>query len=209
MKLTVCSIALAGALLAAPPVRGQSVAPVALDSVSVLHPGDVLKITVWRNQELSGDIPVGATGALVHPLYQDVIVAGVPLATVERNLKQFLARFESNPQVVVVPLFRVTVGGEVRIPNLYTLPRETSISQAVAQAGGTTERGRLDRVKLLRGGQEIMLDLTRPDGAWANAPIESGDQILVGRRGNFITSVFVPIVSTAGAIAAIINVIRR
>src|SRR5690606_29389866 len=106
--------------------------------------GDMVKVTVWRNAEMSGDFMVGVNGALRHPLYQEVPIAGVPLHEVEQRLAKFLTKYEQNPQIVVEPLFQVTVGGQVRTPNLYPLPRTTTISQAVALAGGATPDGRLD-----------------------------------------------------------------
>jgi polysaccharide export outer membrane protein len=174
-----------------------------------LHPGDMVKVTVWRSPEMSGDFIVGASGTLQHPLYQSVPVAGVPLAQVVHRLQQFLSHYQDDPQLVVVPLFRVTVGGEVRLPNLYSLPTETTISQAVAQAGGATQDGRLDKVRILRGGHEYIADLTRADAAWANTPVRSGDQILVTRKGNFWRDFFLPAIAISGSIASIVNVARR
>ncbi|HEX6965397.1 MAG TPA: polysaccharide biosynthesis/export family protein [Gemmatimonadaceae bacterium] len=176
---------------------------------AVLHPGDMVKVTVWRSPEMSGDFIVGATGTLQHPLYQSVPVAGLPLGEVVQRLQKFLSHYQEDPQLVVVPLFRVTVGGEVRLPNLYSLPTETTISQAVAQAGGATQDGRLDKVRILRAGHEYTADLTRADGTWANTPIQSGDQILVARKGSFWRDLFLPAIAIGGSIASIVNVVRR
>ncbi|HEX6534314.1 MAG TPA: SLBB domain-containing protein, partial [Gemmatimonadaceae bacterium] len=125
------------------------------------------------------------------------------------RLRDFLAKYSQNPQLVVEPLFRITVGGEVRQPNLYSLPRETTISEAVALAGSATPNGELTKVKLIRGGREVTMDLTAPDSRWASATIESGDQIIVGRQHHFFRDVFFPIIGIAGAAASIINVAKR
>jgi polysaccharide export outer membrane protein len=198
----------AAALFAGAPVAAQN-SVAARDTNVVLHPGDMVKVTVWRNQEMSGDFMVGVNGALRHPLYQEVPIAGIPLYQVEQRLTQFLTKYEQNPQLVVEPLFKVTVGGEVRLPNLYPLPRTTTVSQAVAQAGGVTQDGRLDKIDLYRGGQKIEMDLTEASGRWANEPIQSGDQIIVTKKSNFVRNVFLPLVGVAGAVASIINVARR
>jgi polysaccharide export outer membrane protein len=198
----------AAALFAGAPVAAQN-SVAARDTNVVLHPGDMVKVTVWRNQEMSGDFMVGVNGALRHPLYQEVPIAGIPLYQVEQRLTQFLTKYEQNPQLVVEPLFKVTVGGEVRLPNLYPLPRTTTVSQAVAQAGGVTQDGRLDKIELYRGGQKIEMDLTEASGRWANEPIQSGDQIIVTKKSNFVRNVFLPLVGVAGAVASIINVARR
>src|SRR5688572_27242384 len=86
---------------------------------SALNAGDVLRITVWRKPELSGDFLIAADGTVSHPLYRDVRVTGIPMAAVESRLRDFLATLEAKPQFVVEPLLRVAVSGEVRQPNMY------------------------------------------------------------------------------------------
>ena len=207
MKPTLVSALFALALVGAPVAAQGSVA--ARDTNVVLQPGDMVKVTVWRNPEMSGDFVVGVNGALRHPLYREVPIAGVPMGEVEARLTRYLTKFEQNPQLVVEPLFKVTVGGEVRTPNLYPLPRTTTISQAVALAGGVTPDGQLNKVNLYRAGRMIEMDLTEPSGRWSNEPIQSGDQIIVTKKSNFMRNVFLPLVSVAGAVASIINVARR
>ncbi|HKG91040.1 MAG TPA: polysaccharide biosynthesis/export family protein [Gemmatimonadaceae bacterium] len=175
----------------------------------VLAPGDAVRITVWRKPELSGEFVVATDGSLTHPLYRVVRVGGVPLTTAEERVRVFLEQLEVNPQFVVEPLLRVAVGGEVMRPNLYTLRPETTIAMAVAMAGGNTERGRRDRVRLLRGHEEIILDLTRPEVGAAQMPIRSGDQILVDRRHAVFREYVAPAITVAGATAAILNAIFR
>lgn len=167
---------------------------VALQSMEarVLRPGDAVRITVWRNSELSGEFAVAADSTLRHPLYQDVQVAGLPLPLVRERLRGFLTRYEAKPEFVIEPLYRVAVGGEVRQPNLYALPPETTVVQAVAMAGGATREGSLKRVLLMRQGEEQLLDLTDPGAAFTQTFIRSGDQILVLRRRNFFRDYLVP-----------------
>src|SRR3954468_7477285 len=112
-------------------VTAQAPPPATATAVA-LNPGDVVRITVWRKPELSGDFVVAVDGTLSHPLYRDVRVIGVPMAAVEIRAREFLTNLEANPQFVVEPLIRVAVGGEVRLPNLYTLRPEPSLAQAVA-----------------------------------------------------------------------------
>jgi polysaccharide biosynthesis/export protein len=176
---------------------------------AVLSPGDVVRITVWRKPELSGEFPIAADGSIVHPLYREINVAGIPFQTVEERIRTFLSRLETNPSFVVAPLLRIAVGGEVRQPSLYTLPPETTVAQAVAMAGGATERGRLDRVRIARGGRVHTVDLTRPDAEITRARIASGDQILVDRRSAGFRELVGPTSSVIAAIAAIISIARR
>jgi len=168
-----------------------------------------VRITVWRKPEMSGEFAVAGDGSITHPLYRALRVTGIPLVTAEGRLRTFLQQFETNPEFVMEPLLHVAIGGEVVRPNLYTLRPETSVSDAVALAGGPTERGRRDRVRLLRDGREIVVDLTRPQPGVAAMPIRSGDQILVDRKRAVFRETIGPILTVAGATAAILNVILR
>jgi polysaccharide export outer membrane protein len=192
------------ALSAAAELRAQA-APAA--SGEGLNPGDQVRVLVWRKPELSGDFSIAPNGTITHPLYRSVQVTGVPLSVVEERLRTFLLQYETNPQFVIQPLVRIIVGGEVRAPNLYSVPPETTIAQAVALAGGMTDRGRLDRVRVVRAGQEILVDLTRPDASAAQLQIRSGDQISVARRASAFRDVVSPAASLVGALAAIAGVV--
>ena len=174
-----------------------------------LSPGDVIRIEIWRQPELSGDFDVAADSTIRHPLYQEVRVAGIPLSQARERLREFLTRFVETPEFVVTPLARIAIGGEVHEPNLYNLPPEVSITEALAGAGGPTEDGRMDRVRLLRDGVELQLDLTRSDPQYTNMLMRSGDQILVGRRSRVWRDYIAPAASVTGAAAAIITAIIR
>jgi len=179
-------------------------------SDAVLRPNDVLRITVWRHPDLSGEFVVAPDSTLVHPVYQVVRAAGAPLPVVKERLRGLLATYEQDVQLVIEPVFPVTVAGEVRQPNLYRLPQGTTIAQAIALAGGPTEQGRLDKVRLIRRDSEMAIDLARGYSRYAALPIASGDQVLVARRSGFnvLRDVLLPAVSLTAAVAAVITARR-
>ena len=177
------------------------------DSDATLSPGDHVQIAVWRMPELSGEFAVGSDGTITHPLYHAVRVTGVPLSSVESRVRAVLARLDANPQFVVQPLLRVAVGGEVVRPNVFTLPPETSVAQAVAQAGGATEQGRLDHVRLVRGGRVLVVDLTQSGNGRLELPIRSGDQIVVERRRSTFRDVVAPLGSVIAGIAGVASLV--
>ena len=175
----------------------------------MLRPGDAVRVTVWRKPEMSGEFVVAPDGGLRHPLYRAVSVGGIPISAAETRLRAFLATLESSPQFVFEPLYRVLVAGEVDQPGILLIDQGTLIVQAVAVAGGTTDRARTDRVRLLRAGEVITIDLTKPEQGTAQLPIRSGDQIFVDRRSTVFRDYVLPIISVAGATAAILNVFLR
>ncbi len=175
---------------------------------AVLTPGDSVRIMVWRKPEFSGEFAVAADGSISHPLYQAVQVAGIPISAARANLRSFLLKFDQEPQFVMEPLIRVAVEGEVTRPSVYALSPGTTIGEALASAGGPTQFGRLDRVRLLRstaaGTQTLLrLDVTTPETGAALLPIQSGDQILVERRHSIFSELIVPSLTVVGALASI------
>ncbi len=193
-------------LLGAPGLGAQTVAE---SPGRALNPGDKLVIAVWRNAELSCECLVAGDGTVIHPLYREVTVTGVSLSVVEDRLRTFLSRYTQTPQFVIQPLVRIIIGGEIRTPDVYSVPPETTIAQAVAIAGGPTERGRLEKIKVIRDRQEINMDLSRPDSDATLLQIRSGDQVIVGRRGTTVREVIAPVASTVAAIASIVGLFIR
>jgi protein involved in polysaccharide export with SLBB domain len=172
----------------------------------VLSAGDVLRVTVWRKPELSGELVVAADGSLAHPLYRSVQVAGMALPEAEAKLRTFLRTYEAEPQIWLEPLLRVMVGGEVRQPNVYLLSPATTLAQAVAMAGGPTAEARVDKLRVLRTSGEVRLDLTDPASEAFRQPVRSGDQVWLPRRRSVFREYIVPGSSVVAAIALIARI---
>jgi len=173
-----------------------------------LQPGDIVQVTVWQRDELSGEFTVGPDGSLNHPLYRQVRVTGIPVDQVEERVRSFLSAFEANPQIVVQPLYHVAISGPVMRPDIYALPPGTTVTQAVTRAGGVMETGKRDDVRLVRAGREIRLDLTEAEAM--QMPIQSGDQIMVTTRstGGF-RGLVLPAISIATSVANLIYLAGR
>lgn len=201
--------------LAAAPVdtQAQTSAP-DTQQATMLSPGDSVRIVVWRKPEMSGDFIIAPDNTISHPLYRAVRVGGVPFTTAESNVRSFLGRFEQDPQFVVEPLVRVAVSGEVGRPQVFAVRPETTIGEAVAQAGGPNQFAKRDRVRVLRrdssGRQrELMISLLDPQSSSAAVRVHSGDQIVIDRRRSFFREIFIPALGVLGSMASIYLVIDR
>ena len=185
-------------------------APVGSPAVTVvLQPSDVVRIQVWRKPELSGEFTVGADGALRHPVYHDVAVAGMPMPEVESRIRSILMRFEAAPVFIVEPLLRVSVEGEVRQPGLYAMSVETTLGQAIGVAGGATSAARTDRVTLRRGSSVVSLDLNDPRTAASATRVQSGDRIIVAQQRSILRDYIAPIASIAAAVGTAVTIATR
>lgn len=178
-------------------------------AVTPLRPGDHVRVTVWRSPELSGEFTVGADGRLQHPFYKDVLAVGVTPEALRERIRMRLETLEKDPEFLVEPLLRVAVGGEVRTPNLFSVPPGTTVADAILMSGGVTQTGRLDRVRLLRDGQVRKVDLRRTSTSQALIPVQSGDQISVDAKGSFFRDYVVPGSSLVGAIGWVVTLIVR
>jgi polysaccharide export outer membrane protein len=195
-----CALALL--VLAPRPARAQADPP-----AGTLQPGDTVRVSVWNRAELSGSLVVAGDGTLAHPLYSDLVVAGVPLDRVRAALAETVARYQTNPRIVVEPTFRVSITGHVRRPGLLALPPETTLAQAVALAGGGTENARLSDVRLTRAGTVVPIDLTRPGTGMAGERIRSGDALFVPLRLNVFREYVAPASSIVAALISVITLV--
>lgn len=148
---------------------------------ATLLPGDVLKIEVWREEDLSGEFLIDEAGTVVLPMLGDKRVTGIPIPELRDALLVAYRRELRNPSVVVTPLRRVYVLGEVNAPGLIRLDPTVSLGGAIAMAGGTNEAGDLRRIQIVRDGQ-VVRDGLSPANVLSTLNVRSGDQIIVGRR---------------------------
>lgn len=175
----------------------------------VLSPGDLVRVTVYRHPDLTGEMEVGDDGTLLHPLYRDLRVTGLSQAQLNERMAAHLARYGADPAFVAEPLVRVTLSGEVREPKVTNVRPGTTVFQALALAGGIAPAGRPDGVLLVRQGASRTLDLTEPTAPGASEPVRSGDLIVVERRSTWVRDVLTPAASIASVVIALINLLRR
>lgn len=120
----------------------------------VIGPSDVLRIQVWRNPELSVEVPVRPDGKISVPLANDVQAAGLTANEVKDVLTQALSEYIAAPDVsVMVREIRsknVHVVGEVARPTLVPLVIDMRALEAIAIAGGFTPYADKSDIRVLR-----------------------------------------------------------
>ena len=174
-----------------------------------LQPGDAVKLSVWRAPELSGEFPVAADGSLAHPAFPSLLVAGVPLRRVQTMLDSAVRVENVGARVVMQPMLRVIVGGEVGVPNLYHFPAGTSVAEAIVLAGGHTDRADLRKLTLVRNGTAMVYDITDPAGPATHTAVVSGDQLVLQRRRASFRETILPVAQMLGSAASIAVLIIR
>ncbi len=114
----------------------------------LLAPGDILKISVFKNPDLSLDVRVSESGAIGYPLIGSVPVKGLTLPAAESKIAQMLrdGGFVVNPQVNILLTEGfgnlVSVIGEVNKPGRYSTDAAGGhVSGMLATAGGVAPTG--------------------------------------------------------------------
>lgn len=146
-----------------------------------LGPGDVVRILVWREPDLSGDFIIDELGIVTLPMVGRVDVRDVPVSQMRDKLMTAYVAQLRNPSVTITPLRRVYVLGEVNKPGLYTADPTLSLAGVLALAGGATSTGDIRRIRLVRNGS-VVQSRVDPAASLVNVNIRSQDQIFVDRR---------------------------
>lgn len=120
-----------------------------------LGPGDRLRVTVFRHENLSGEFALDATGTVALPLVGEISAGGLTTRELEEKAEEHLRRerYLVNPQVSMEILtYRpFYVLGEVAQPGEYEYVSGMNVTNAVAVAGGYTYRADASEATISRG----------------------------------------------------------
>lgn len=143
-----------GSPSASPAPVPQTGATLPLSSEYVIGPGDVLQVTVWKNETLSRLLPVRPDGKISMPLLHDIQAAGLTAMQLRDKIAKALAEFLPNPEVAVsvneVHSMRISVLGEVQKPGVLELRGATTILEAIAMAGGFRDFASPSKITVIR-----------------------------------------------------------
>jgi polysaccharide biosynthesis/export protein len=150
-----------------------------IDSVQV---GDVVKLYIWREEEMSGEFPVPESGVVVFPKIGPRKVTGHPMPEIKASIIAEYQKYLRNPSIEITFLRRVNVLGAVNEPGVFSLDETMTVAHALALAGGARPDGKVDRVELIRDGQKLVGKISQRTRI-ADLQIRSGDQLFVPERG--------------------------
>ena len=155
--------------------------PTAAAAQNHLEPGDVIRLRIWREENMSGEFTVDADGTVVFPRLGARSVTAMAPPALKAELVQEYSRILRTPSVEVTFLRRIAVGGAVQRPAVYHIDPTMTVRDVVLEAGGPTPVGRNDVIELIRDGTLIQANL-RQDLPIVESPIRSGDQLYIPER---------------------------
>lgn len=119
----------------------------------LISSNDVLEITVYQEPDLSVTLRVAQDGTINFPLLGKVDAAGFTERQLEKSITDLLTKdYLVNPQVSILikEYAKVSLLGQVKNPGSYEMKESLSLTQAIALAGGYSEKADINRVKVIR-----------------------------------------------------------
>ncbi len=192
------TIALLGALLVLPILGGcaQPGAPMPVEPAAGLREAyvigipDLLQVTVWKNPDLSTQVPVRNDGMISVPLLDDIQAEGLTPEELKEVISERLSAYITAPDVTVMvlqPNSRVaTVVGAVARSGMVPLQKKTRVLEAIAAMGGFNTWARKSDVRILRSTPDGMVSYRFNYGAYVagkapdtNMVLMPGDTVVV------------------------------
>ncbi|MDP2958257.1 MAG: polysaccharide biosynthesis/export family protein [Longimicrobiales bacterium] len=156
--------------------------PVTPAQPQYLRPGDVVRLRIWREPDMSGEYIVDEAGMVIFPRVGEYrVLDDTPESLTARLLADYL-QYLVNPSIEITVLRRVRIVGAVMNPGLHMVDPTITVADALAKAGGPSINADQDKIRIIRDGVEIAVDV-RVDTRIADSPLRSGDQIYVPLRG--------------------------
>ena len=162
-----------------------------------LGAGDVLKVSVYGNPDLSLETRVSEAGSITFPLVGEVAVGGMSTSAAEKKISGllegggFIRKAQVNIIVALLQSQQVSVLGQVNKPGRYPIDGKRSVTDILALAGGMNADGG-DTVTLVRNRdgkstKEVIdiINMIRSGDMKQNLDLASNDVIYVERAARF------------------------
>ncbi|WP_166359481.1 polysaccharide biosynthesis/export family protein [Pseudomonas akapageensis] len=156
----------------------------------LLSPGDLIEVSVWREESLRKEVRVLPDGSITFPLAGRIEVAGLDTPAVAKKVAAKLEEYIPDPNVsVVIKSIEgnlVYIQGKVVKPGPVQMAGPTAVLQALSMSGGLDKFADKDEIKVVRvrgHAQEILpvrySDLISGRDMSTNFQLQAGDTLIV------------------------------
>ena len=124
------------------------------DDTYVIGDADVISISVWKEPDISKQIPVRSDGKISLPLVGDIQATGETPLQLERAISDKLKGYMTDPEVTVIveqinsPKYNIF--GQVGRPGSFIITAGITIMDAIAAAGGLRDFAKKKGIYVLR-----------------------------------------------------------
>lgn len=162
----------------------------AAESRYLIGPGDVLEISVWKDEGLSRQVVVPPDGMISFPLAGDIDVTHMTVTDLRKAVKEKLSEFVPDATVTVMLLainsLKAYVIGKVNKPGEFPVTLDTRVMQILSMAGGLNPFASKGNILILRQekGKTVKIpfdygDVEDGDNLEQNIVLERGDVVVV------------------------------
>ena len=146
----------------------------------ILGPGDKVEIKVFGQPDLEVTALLGNSGEVNYPFLGKVKLAGLNTSEIEQFITQGLQPdylINPNVYVQVIEYRPFYIHGEVKDPGAYPYQPAMTVNQAIALAGGLTERASIDKIYIFK--EQTKQQQQKGN---LNSQIAAGDTIKIEQR---------------------------
>ena len=155
-----------------------------------IGPGDVLEISVWKNQDLTRQVVVLPDGTISFPLVGRFTAGGKSVAQLKAEMEKKISRYVAEPDLTIivqqVNSMVVYVIGKVNRPGDIPLNRNISVLQALSMAGGLNIFADPQSIQIVRKGDTSTMIIpfnykaaTEDNMMEGNIQLQRGDVVVV------------------------------
>lgn len=158
----------------------------------IIGPGDGLNIMVWRNPELSMQVPVRPDGKISAPLIDEMVAQGKNSVEIARDIEKQLSKYVRDPVVTVIvtgfvgPFSeQIRVVGEAAKPQFLPYKQKMTLLDVMIAVGGLTDFAAGNSATILRSSEgnkqySVRLkDLIKRGDVSANVEMRPGDILII------------------------------
>ena len=142
-------------MLAVAPVQAADNATLMQGEHYLIGRGDVLDISVWKDEAQTKVVTVLPDGTIALPLVGEIVAAGRTVADLKKEIAQKVAKYVPDPVLTVivqqVNSMLIYVVGRVNNPGRFVLNTNVNIMQALTMAGGLNAFAKRGKVTVMRG----------------------------------------------------------
>ncbi|WP_027469020.1 SLBB domain-containing protein [Deefgea rivuli] len=150
-------------------------------------PGDELLLKVWGSVDLSSRLVVDRNGAVFIPSVGNIPVAGTPFAQLDHVIGKAIAVYYKDLKISIsmgqLRTIPVYLTGMAKTPGRLMVNSNSTLLNAIMEAGGVGAQGSLRRLELRRMGQTVgtfdLYDLLLKGDKSKDLRLQSGDVIFI------------------------------
>jgi polysaccharide export outer membrane protein len=155
-----------------------------------IGPGDVLEVSVWKDESLTRQLVVPPDGVISFPLIKDIAVTDLTVSQLRREITRRLNDFVPDATVTVMLIqinsLQAYVIGKVNKPGQFPINQDTTVMQVLAMAGGLNPFAAANKIFILRrkNGHNIAIpfhysEVAKGKNLEQNITLRRGDVVVI------------------------------